>query len=298
MKKILVTGGSGFLGSRICYYFKKKNYEVDAPSHEKMDITDLESVRSYFKESNAEIVIHCAAISDTGYARMHPGKSFLINVTGTENLAKAANEAGLRLIFMSSDQIYNERTCTSEKYEKEKDGATEEQGRHPGNVYGRHKKEAEEKSLLANPDTVVLRLTWMYDIKREGMKTNGNLLTNLMEAQKKKIPLSFARHEYRGITNVWEVVENLEKVFGIPAGIYNYGSENEYPTIEIAGEAAKILNVSKEIVTEDRKRFADRPRNLTMCCDKIRKEGIFFKSTWEGLKDFSLHSLCEDVTIR
>lgn len=297
MRKILVTGGSGFLGSRICVYLKKRNYEVDAPSHGKMEITSLESVRKYLKAATPDLVIHCAAVSDTGYAEKHPEESFLVNVTGTRNLAKVTKELGIRFLFMSSDQIYNGKTIMRDRYEKSADASTEGKEECPVNAYGRQKKEAEEKSFLENPETIALRLTWMYDVERKGMKNNRNLLTNLTEADRKQERLKFARYEYRGITNVWEVIANLEKVFKIPPGIYNYGSENEYATIEIAKKAAEILGVSKETVREDKDRFADRPRNLTMCCDKIKKEGIFFHSTWEGLEDFSLHTFPGDGTI-
>lgn len=286
MKKILVTGGNGFLGSRICRYLRERGYEVYAPTHQQMEVTKWESAKQYLQACQPEIVIHCAAISDTGYAQEHPKESFLVNVVGTEYLAKLTAEMGIRFLFMSSDQIYNGRSLQKAVYDKTNDASREETDDCPVNVYGQHKKEAEERSLRANPNTVALRLTWMYDLPREGLKKNRNLLTNLLEAEKEHKSLSFARHEYRGITNVWEVVVNLERVFEIPAGIYNYGSENSFSTIEIAKEAAKRLALKEQVIEEDTKRFADCPRNLTMCCEKAGKEGIFFKDTMEGLKHF------------
>lgn len=297
MKKILITGGSGFLGSRICWYLKQKSeqvdvlsqkktnkcYEVYAPSHKEMDIIDFESVKAYIQEIKPEVVIHCAAISDTGYTEEHKEESFEINVIGTENLAKVTGQMGIRFIFMSSDQIFNGKTIVGENYEKTVDACVEERDDKPINEYGRQKKEAEKRSLMANPNTVALRLTWMYDISREGMKTNRNLLTNLLEAHKNGDKLKFARHEYRGITNVWEVVTNLEKVFDIPSGVYNYGSENDKPTIEVARKAVWPLNLPEEIVEEDIERFAERPRNLTISNKKLRDVGIEFRNTVDGL---------------
>ncbi len=287
MKKILVTGGSGFLGSRICWYFREKSYEVYAPSHKEMDITDFESVEKYIKKIEPEVVIHCAAISDTGYTEEHKEESFQINVIGTENLAKVTGKMGIRFIFMSSDQIYNGKTIEGEEYDRSKDACEEEKDDQPVNEYGRQKKEAEIRSLSANPNTVALRLTWMYDLAREGMKTNRNLMTNLVEADKKSTVLRFACHEYRGITNVWEVVRNLEKVMEIPAGIYNYGSENDMATIEVAKKAVQVWKLSEEVVEEDIERFSTRPRNLTILNDKLRTTGIEFANTFDGLCEIS-----------
>ena len=285
MRKILVTGGSGFLGSRICWYFKQKNYEIYAPSHKEMDITDREKVEKYFEEIQPEVVIHCAAISDTGYTEEHKEESFQINVIGTQNLAKVTGRMGIRFIFMSSDQIYNGKTIEGKEYDRRKDACKEEIDDQPVNEYGRQKKEAEVRSLEANPKTTALRLTWMYDLPREGMKTNRNLITNLIEADENNAVLRFARHEYRGITNVWEVISNLEKVMEIPAGIYNYGSENELATIEIARKAAHVLGLSEDVIEEDAERFVSHPRNLTVCNDKPRSVGIVFRSTFDGLHE-------------
>ena len=63
MKKLLVTGASGFLGSRIVNFYKDK-YEVYAPTHKEMDITDEVSVNYVLSGYRPDVVIHCAAISD------------------------------------------------------------------------------------------------------------------------------------------------------------------------------------------------------------------------------------------
>ncbi len=65
LKKMLITGASGFLGSCVAQYYKDK-YEVLTPSHSEMDIADESSVMQYFKKTRPDFVIHCAAISEVG----------------------------------------------------------------------------------------------------------------------------------------------------------------------------------------------------------------------------------------
>lgn len=300
MEKILVTGGSGFLGSRICDYYKKtymEQYEILAPTHKELDFVDNESVIRYCDYHLPDRIIHCAAQPDTTYAELHPKESYAINVTGTQHLAKMAGQLNIPFLYMSSDQVYSGRTIKGMEYQKETDAALEGKDDCPTNEYGKEKKEGEERSLFWNPKTRALRLSWMYDMGRPGLKTNGNLFTNLLEAKKKaeSLPfeeaacfsLAFARNEYRGITNVWDVIKGLEQMTTLPPGVYNYGSENEYSTFVVAKKAAEILEVPVALVREDEKRYRDHPRNLTMSLEKLRSAGLDFPGTIRGLQEWS-----------
>lgn len=168
--KLLIIGSSGFLGSRLAHYYKEK-YDLLLPSHSELNISHEEAVKTYMEEHRPEAVIHCAALSNTWYCEQHPEDSHKVNVQGTVRLAKACKLTGAKLVFMSSDQVYN-GTPTSGPL-KEEDVCQ------PVNVYGRHKLEAEQRTLRNLPDSVGLRLTWMYDLPDSCLKQNSNLLANL-----------------------------------------------------------------------------------------------------------------------
>ena len=104
--KLLVTGGSGFLGRRTAAYFEELGWQVLAPSHEALDITDETGVFRYFRENRPDAVIHTAAVSDTGLCQRDPAWSEKINVDGCGNLAKIAGVCMLtRLSVHCADRM-------------------------------------------------------------------------------------------------------------------------------------------------------------------------------------------------
>ena len=66
MKKILITGASGFVGSRIAAALQDR-YELITPSHSELDITSAEAVESFIRRTQPDAILHLAALSNTGY---------------------------------------------------------------------------------------------------------------------------------------------------------------------------------------------------------------------------------------
>ena len=72
--KLLITGASGFLGGRAAAMLGGR-FEVLAPGHAQLEITDREAVRRYFQEARPDLVFHCAAMSDVGQCEREPERS-------------------------------------------------------------------------------------------------------------------------------------------------------------------------------------------------------------------------------
>lgn len=283
MKKLLITGASGFVGSRVVARWRNE-YKILAPSHSELDITDRESVDSYFLQHTPDVVVHLAAISNTWYCEQHPDESYRVNVEGVCNLAAAAARNGVKFIFFSSDQVYN-GNCESGPLSEDVAVA-------PENVYGRHKLEAEQRALELCPTAVALRATWMYDSEREGMPVHANFVLNIARAIKDRTPLVLPVREHRGITWVRDVVEYLPATFALPGGVYNFGAGNTMNTYETACCYCEMLVglQSGPLLQPDFERYPEHERNLSMATDKIfRASGgrICFGSTMDGLRIFA-----------
>lgn len=280
VRRILITGAGGFLGSRLFEYFSgREEYEAIGVTHRELEIGDALAVKAFIRAIRPHAVLHCAAVSNTGRCQQEPRLSELVNVQGTVNIARACREAGCRMIFMSSDQIYDTSAGTSEANREGTEGR-------PVPVYGRDKKRAETLMFQCLEEAVALRLSWMYDYPGKGRVESSNLLRSVLQAASEGSSLSFPVYDHRGITYVWEVVRNIEKALKLPPGVYNFGSSNHLSSFDTAVFFAKTLfgeEVPEGLLIPDTSRFSLSPRNLAMDMTRAEAEGIYFNNTEAGL---------------
>ena len=217
-----------------------------------------------------DVILHTAAISDTGYSEAHPEESYRANVSLPVWMARGAMLSGAKLVCFSSDQVYTGLAYNGP--------FSEDVSLHPANVYGRHKLEAEQRVLDISPDAVMLRATWMYDFPCCDLPTHVNLLVRMMRAASCGESLSFSDADYRGITYVRHAIAALPTVFSLIGGVYNFGSENSLSMYETALDFAKALGIRLDI---NRTGFK---RSLAIDCSKLRQHGIVLDNTQDGLR--------------
>ena len=155
MKKILVTGAGGFVGSRVMQQWAGR-YELCAFPKGFLAAAGEDAVRQAIFQQRPDVILHTAAISDTGYCADHPEQAYRANVELPVWLARAAAETDAKLVAFSSDQVY---------------AGVEQSGPlpetiplQPANVYGQGKLEMEQQVQALCPSAVLLRATWMYDL--------------------------------------------------------------------------------------------------------------------------------------
>ena len=252
--KILVTGARGFVGARIMDVLDGAKA---APSLRDMTRDDI---RRWIDAERPDAIVHTAAVSDIGECAADPEGSYRANVDIPVWIA----ETGVKAVLFSSDQVYS--GCV-------KPGPYVESDACPENLYSREKLEMEERVLSVNPDAVLLRATWMYDMPRYGTPNRPNFLTMMLGRD----ALAFSDRAYRGLTYVREVAANIEAALRLPGGAYNYGSENDLTTFETARRFAEALDLKVRLSGDIWE------HDFSMNCDRLRAGGVAFSSTLEGL---------------
>ena len=251
---ILVTGATGFVGRKIMQLCKNTQA---CPS---LRGATEDQIRRIIEENEVDAIIHTAAISDIGVCQANPEASYHANVQIPVYLAKTAGHT--KLVCFSSDQVYSGT---------EEAGPYEESAVKPANTYARHKIMMEQQVLELCPDAVMLRAEWMYDYYPE----RPNYLMNILRAED---AVCFSSRQYRGITYVKEVAQQMEQVLQLPGGAYNFGSETTKSMYEITQEFLSLIG--KNVRLED-----GPPRhNLWMNCEKARKHGVVFRTVEDGLR--------------
>ena len=191
MKKILITGAGGFVGSRILQQWQGK-YELCALPKGFFCTADEALTRAQVEALHPDVILHTAALSDTSYCAQHPAEAYRANVELPVWLARAAQQTKAKLVAFSSDQVYAGT--------KQQGPLSEALDLHPTNIYGQYKLEAEQRVLELCPDSVHLRASWMYDLPGYGLPIRGNLPLNLLRAALKGETLRFSRNDHRGVT--------------------------------------------------------------------------------------------------
>lgn len=296
---ILITGAKGFVGHKLMELCKDT---IASPS---LRNATQEMVNRMIGENNADAIVHTAAISDIGTCQADPEASYFANVQIPIYLANACKENNRKLICFSSDQVYN--AC-------EDDGPYTEETVKPGNIYAMHKLEMEKRVLDILPSSVMLRAEWMYDYYEKRSNYLMIILNaiNALDAvhvvdaihegdtvhvadtvqvvhaihAQSTNRVAFSSKQFRGITYLKEVAENMDKVILLPGGAYNFGSETTQSMYEITNQFLAMLG--ETLLVED----APARHNLWMDCSKARKYGVEFSSVIDGLarcaKDYQL----------
>ena len=280
MKKILLTGAGGFVGSRICQQWQGR-YELCTLPRGFLRTADEAAIRAQVETLRPDVILHTAALSDTGYCARHPAEAYRANVELPVWLARAARQTGAKLVAFSSDQVY--------AGVQQPGPLPETLVLRPANIYGQYKLEAEQRILDLCPDSVHLRAAWMYDLPGYGLPIRGNLPLDLLHAAIKGETVRFSRSDHRGVTYVRQVIENLVPAMELPGGVYNFGSGNAEDMVCTARQFAKALGVTVRIKEESWN------RNLVMDAAKLERFGIRFAATQQGirrcLRDYGLSNL-------
>ncbi|WP_461204769.1 SDR family oxidoreductase [Clostridium sp. DL1XJH146] len=276
-KKLLLTGGQGFFCTRLAERYKN-DFEILSTDKDDLDITDGYKVLKAMEEFKPDYVIHAAAIAVTDFCNKHPEIAHKINVDGAINVAKACKSVGAKMVFISSEQVFNGNT--------ESGPFDENHTPVPNTVYGENKLEAEGLLKEILDELWILRYTWLFGFPERNMNINPNILWNTLQIALKGEKTKVTDNEYRGLTYVHELIDQYPKIFEIPYGTYHVGSKNDLSRYEITCHILKELGLENKVdllVEKDTEKYKTNPRDVRLNCEKLSNLGFKFSESKDGL---------------
>lgn len=149
--KAMIFGASGLLGKALMREWTRD--EVVGLATQDADIRDANKVLEVMERARPEWIVLAAAYTNVDDCESHPDLAFAVNRDGPVNVAQAAKRTGAKLLFLSSDYVFDGKKTAP--YETE-------DARNPQSVYGRSKAEAEVRLLEVLPECCIARTSWLF----------------------------------------------------------------------------------------------------------------------------------------
>lgn len=151
--KVLILGATGLLGKTLVREWTGD--QVVAMGSRDVDIRDSATLSKIIGKARPDWIVLAAAYTDVDGCESHRELAFSVNRDGAVNVAGAARQAGTRLIFLSSDYVFDGKKTSPYEVGDQ---------RNPQSVYGHSKAEAEIKLLEILPDCCIARTSWVYGV--------------------------------------------------------------------------------------------------------------------------------------
>lgn len=281
MKNLFITGGSGLLGSKF-EYLAGDRYDITVTHHKNpvpnsisFNITDEKDVLEKISALNPDLVVHSAAMTNVDYCEDHPDEAWKLNVTGTENIARACEKTGSKLIYVSTDFVFDgERGMYRENDET-----------NPLGHYALTKLKGEEVIQKYDVNYAVARVSVLY-----GWHHRMNFVTWVIDELKNGRNINIVTDQYNSPTLADNAAEAILKLFELDkTGIYHTAGGERVNRFDFAVNIADVFeldpNLINSIESTNFVQKAKRPKDSSLDINKIERDtGMKMMGTVEGLE--------------
>ena len=269
--KILVTGANGQLGKELQELVSSHPlFEFVFLSKEDMPIDHFELVRNFFNTLKPAFCINCAAYTAVDKAESEKDLAFLINGESVGVLAAICREHDTKFIHVSTDYIFNGEATYP---------YTENFPTDPINVYGASKLEGEKQAMQLNPDSIIIRTSWVYS------SFGRNFVKTMMRLMNEKNEVKVINDQLGSPTYAADLAEIiLEIIPDWKPGIYNYSNEGIISWFDFALAIKEIINSPceiKPILTVEYPTAAKRPAYSVLDKSKIQETFGVHLNDWK-----------------
>lgn len=261
--KCLVTGYNGQLGYDVVKELERRNIECLGIDKNELDLTKKDDVYSYVKKYNPNVVIHCAAYTQVDKAEEHKELCYDVNVNATKYLVDVCNEIGAKIVYISTDYVFNGEIDGYHKVDEKTD---------PINYYGLTKYLGEEE-VRKNKKHFIVRISWVFGIN------GNNFIKTMLRLSETKDELSVVCDQIGSPTYTYDLAKLLIDMINTDKyGTYHATNEDICSWYEFAKYIFEINNIDikvNEVLTKDYKTLAKRPYNSKL--DKSSLDNDFYR---------------------
>lgn len=271
--RVLLTGANGQLGSALCEVFGNETViPKDLPD---FDLT-CSSVEEEIVGSAPDLIIHAGAYTDVDGAEREPDLALAVNAKGTEQIARAAVRLGARLIYISTDYVFDG---------KQRIPYCENDIPHPINLYGFSKWRGEQVVLASGAKALVVRTAWLYGL------VGKNFVKSIMRAAQSE-PILKVVNDQSGCPTY---AEDLAAAVALLVrkdveGVIHATNRGQCTWYEFAQAIVREMGFCcsvMPITTEQAGRLARRPSYSVLSSDRMASLGLALPEWSQALARFA-----------
>lgn len=274
--KILVTGVKGQLGFDCVKELNKRGYtNVLGIDKDELDIADEAAVFNFIKDYNPEVVMHNAAWTAVDKAEEMPELVEQVNALGPKYIADACNFIGAKMVYISTDYVFNGLGDKPFEIDDEKSGLS---------VYGKTKYQGEEFVRNTLKEHFIVRISWVF-----GINGNNFVKTMLKLANMGKTELNVVCDQIGSVTYTVDLARLLVDMIETDKyGTYHATNEGYISWSEFvqeifkqAGKNVKVNPVTTEEYLKMVPNQAKRPLNSRMSKKSLDEAGFNRLPEWK-----------------
>lgn len=267
--KVLVTGVTGQLGYDVAKVLQRRHIEYKGVGSRDMDLTNADEVHRVITDYHPDAIIHCAAYTAVDKAEDEYEKCMSVNSDGTIAVAEAAEEIGAKLVYISTDYVFEGQgnlpfETTDEKV--------------PLNMYGLSKLFGEQAVQMISSRYFIVRISWVFGVN------GNNFVKTMLRLGKEKEQLTVVSDQWGSPTYTADLAPLLcDMIETEKYGVYHATNEGITNWAEFAAAIMKEANLPCKIIPITSDQYptkAVRPHNSRLSKRSLDEAGFRRLPDW------------------